>query len=472
MKGGFTIAGKAMVGAIVLIFISAYLFQSVLMAVTGGAFLLYLSYRRMEFNSLVRRVRFNAERKIMEDYVHKDSKCSVKIEVSANETIRINLKDTPPRSFTVTSGTTFSEGEVRPERQLSMIYSSIPKKRGYFRFQPMELTVTEMRGLFQTGLELDPGTEVLVQASKKDIQMARLMSKKKQFEVTGPAHRRHTRTYRADFKSIREYLPGDRFRDIDWKAVSRFGKLMTREFERETHLPTMIMIDLSLTMREMVESRSKMDHAIALALQIAIVMSSNGHPVGLISFDEHRVMEHLSPGKCDLDNILLSLLKLPNPILTGGYPGTESSMDLSLSDEASGFLNKVGPFLVRGNRASYTRSRTTGIFEAERSLEMTEESGMLIILLSDLETNRPSLLRSVQRAMKNRNRFVLVSFFSWPYHVSRKDLSVETVEKMYSEHRERQTLLASLRAGDVRVIDVDLKERGEKVISGIRRMTK
>lgn len=471
LNSRFTLVSRSILGLIMITFAASYLFENTILALSGSVLLLYLAYRRMEFHSLVKRVSIDVEKKVLEDVVHKDSSCSVRLTVSARESVSVTLTEQLHRTFLLESDTRTFHGVVSKDRPLVFTYSMIPKERGYFRYPPLKITIKEGRDLFETDMKVDPGLEVFVRASKKEIALARLMARKRQFEITGPAHKRHTRTYRSDFRSVRDYIPGDRFRDIDWKAMSRLTKLMTKEFEQETNLPTMIMVDSSLSMRELVKSRSKIDHAIALALQMAIVLSSNHHPVGLITFDENKVMEHLSPGKCDLDDVVMSLFKLPNPAPTGEYPGIPRFQYEDTGDEDSNMLSKIGPFLVRGHRNRFSRIRTSGIFEAMRSMEKAEETGMMVVIISDIETNRPSFLRAVQRILRRKHRVVLVSPPVWTYHLVKDELTVEMLERMYDDRLEKQTLLKGLASGGVRIIDIDSRERGEKVLSNIRRMS-
>jgi uncharacterized protein (DUF58 family) len=297
------------------------------------------------------------------------------------------------------------------------------------------------------------------------------MAKRKQFEITGPANRRHTRTFRADFRTIRDYMPGDRFRDIDWKAASRLTKLMTKEFELETNLPTMLLMDTSLSMKELIRRRSKMDHVISLALQIAIVMDDHNHPVGLMTFDENRVIEHLSPGKSDIEDIVLSIFRLPDPVGTGAYPGAPSTSGIGEPGNNSDFLEKVGPFLVTGRKANLTRDRVTGIFQAIVEIDSQEETGMLLIVITDLETNTGSMLKALQLALRRKHRVVLVSPFTWPYHLSREDLTPEVLEKVYMDHQKKQSMIRALRASGIRVIEIGSSEKGENVLAGLRRMS-
>ncbi len=472
MKVEFTVLSKAVAAGAVLIFIFAYLFQNVLVAAAGSVVLLYLAYRRLEFIAQMGRIELKVERRVLEGVVHKGSPMTVRLELSAHEPVQIRARDRVPDHFRPEGGGLEIEGTVAPDNPLSTIYTTVPEDRGRFRFIGLEVQMIDPRGLFTCRTFIDPGTEVFVRASKKEIAMAALMSKRKRFEVTGTAHRRHTRTHRADFRTVRDYMAGDRFRDIDWKATSRLTKLMTKEFEQETNLPTVLLMDATLGMRELTGKVSKIDHAVALGLQLAMVLHSFNHPVGMISFDETRVLDHLSPGKHDLESVLLSLYKLPNPVETGGYPGSGQGPVQIPPDQSKGMLGAVGPFLVKGRRASYGRLSTTGIFEAVRCLELEEESGMLIVFISDLETNHPSILKAIKLAVHKKHRVIVISPFSWSYHLTAGNLSTERLERAYMDHAAKKSLLGSLKAAGVRVMDIDPKERGERVIENLRRMSR
>ncbi|MFO8050598.1 MAG: DUF58 domain-containing protein [Thermoplasmatota archaeon] len=468
----FDLTSRMVVLCIVILFLGAYLFQNLLVGLVGTGMLFYLVYRRMEFHSLVGRVDLRTDRKIMETVVHRGSPMTVSVRISSDEKVMLQVNEQVPDDFQLVSGDTSFNGRAGPDSALEHSYTLMPMERGLFKMDPPHIRMSENRGLFQTSFRSGPVTEVFVRTSKKEILLARLMSKRKQFEITGPANRRHTRTHRADFRSVRDYVSGDRFRDMDWKASSRLTKLMTKEFEQETNLPTLIMVDASLSMRELVKKSSKMDHAIALALQIAVVMERHHHPVGLITFDENRVIDHLSPGKQDIDDLLMALFKLPNPLETGAYPG--SPRESGGGQKANGedvFLNSVGPFLVKGRRSSYSREMSTGIFEAVRTADKVEETGQLMVLITDLETNLPSLLKAVNLALRRKHRLIVVSPFSWPYHLERDRTTPEQLERAYLDRMHKQNTIKGLRGAGVKVIEIGPSERGDSVVAGLRRMS-
>jgi uncharacterized protein (DUF58 family) len=432
--------------------------------------MVYLTFRLLSFKKKLDRIRLEVTREAIERVIHKESPMTLRIQVSCDETLGIKLRDRIPEHFSMRSGEGEFRGFVYPERPLSSIYTVVPHERGYYEFEPMELELIESRGLFVcTSLE-QVKTPVLVQASKRELAMARLMSRKKQFEITGKTNRRHTRTTRADFKSVREYMPGDRFRDIDWKAGSRLTKLMTKEFEIEARLPTVLLIDTSVSMKELVRKKTKLDHAIALGIQIANLLDAQGNPVGLLSFNEHRVVDFIHPGKAPLEDVMLGLFRLPNPSYSGSYPGLPADSAPPLTAQSSQFLEKVGPLLVAGRRKGLKPDTTTGIFEAVREIKKTEETGLLLVLISDLETNRFAITKALSFAIKQKHRIVVVSPFSWPYHLQGGRIDRETASRMYEDYMEKQRFLNGLRESGIRVIELSTKERGERVLASLRRM--
>ena len=52
-----------------------------------------------------------------------------------------------------------------------------------------------------------------------------------------------------DFENLREYIPGDSIRDIDWKASSRSGKILIKRYIAEKKHNVMLVFDTGKSMR-------------------------------------------------------------------------------------------------------------------------------------------------------------------------------------------------------------------------------
>ena len=62
--------------------------------------------------------------------------------------------------------------------------------------------------------------------------------------------------FSVDFAAYRQYMPGDEIRRIDWKAMARRGKPITREFETERSQNVVCMLDVGRLMRSPVQDAS------------------------------------------------------------------------------------------------------------------------------------------------------------------------------------------------------------------------
>ena len=88
-----------------------------------------------------------------------------------------------------------------------------------------------------------------------------------------------------DFDSLRDYLPGDDPRRVDWRATARRGRLVVRQYQHERNHTVLIAVDASRLMAGDVDGRSKLDHAVDAGLALAYAALQAGDRVGLLAFD-------------------------------------------------------------------------------------------------------------------------------------------------------------------------------------------
>ncbi len=88
-----------------------------------------------------------------------------------------------------------------------------------------------------------------------------------------------------EFDSLREHVPGDDHRWIDWKSSARHRKLVARQLRAERNHQVVIAIDTGHLMCEPLAGIPKVDHAVNAALLLAYISLRAGDRVGLASFD-------------------------------------------------------------------------------------------------------------------------------------------------------------------------------------------
>jgi len=94
-----------------------------------------------------------------------------------------------------------------------------------------------------------------------------------------------------EFEKLREYLPGDNFDDIHWKATAKRGRPITKEFQIEKTQEVYVVVDASrLSARPSVpgeeDSDTILERYIASALVLGLVAERQGDLFGLLTFSE------------------------------------------------------------------------------------------------------------------------------------------------------------------------------------------
>ncbi len=99
-----------------------------------------------------------------------------------------------------------------------------------------------------------------------------------------------------EFREVREYVPGDDIRTIDWNVTARADNTYVKLFEEERELTVMLIADVSRSGRFGSGPRTKMEVAAELCGVLAFAAISNKDKVGLMLFSD-RVEKFIPPGK-------------------------------------------------------------------------------------------------------------------------------------------------------------------------------
>ena len=88
------------------------------------------------------------------------------------------------------------------------------------------------------------------------------------------------------FAGLRDYVPGDDPRLLDWKATARHRRLITREQTIERSQTLISMIDCGRAMTQLAGRYPRFEHVLSSALVLSDVAASSGDRVGMIAFDD------------------------------------------------------------------------------------------------------------------------------------------------------------------------------------------
>ena len=116
-----------------------------------------------------------------------------------------------------------------------------------------------------------------------------------------------------EFRQHREYAPGDDLRHVDWKVWARQDRLTVKQFEEDTNLRCVLMVDLSSSMEYGNGVMNKYEIACTIASSLAYLILHQQDAVGCVTFDENiRTTVPVRTKRTHLNTIIQSL-NVENP---------------------------------------------------------------------------------------------------------------------------------------------------------------
>ncbi len=95
-------------------------------------------------------------------------------------------------------------------------------------------------------------------------------------------HRSFLKGTAMEFAELRNYVPGDDLRRLDWKAYARSDKFFLKEYESETNARAYFLIDTSGSMQfKGHDGGVRLDYARRLVAHLALLFLSQGDSVGV-----------------------------------------------------------------------------------------------------------------------------------------------------------------------------------------------
>ncbi|MDD2600272.1 MAG: DUF58 domain-containing protein [Kiritimatiellae bacterium] len=98
-----------------------------------------------------------------------------------------------------------------------------------------------------------------------------------------------------EFERLRDYLPGDSYADIDWKATARRRKPVTRLYQAEHTQQILVAIDAGRLSARVRGGTPVLDSYINAALFLGQIARKNGDHFGVLTFSD-RVSSYIRPG--------------------------------------------------------------------------------------------------------------------------------------------------------------------------------
>jgi uncharacterized protein (DUF58 family) len=124
------------------------------------------------------------------------------------------------------------------------------------------------------------------------------------------------------FESLREWVPGDDLRHIDWKATAKRGKVITRQYEAERRQHVLLVLDTGRLLTADIAGVSRLDYVVQAALELAYAAAQHDDNVGVMAFAD-GVQHFVAPqrGRLGLKRVLDVLAVVEPTLVEPDYPG-------------------------------------------------------------------------------------------------------------------------------------------------------
>ena len=217
----------------------------------------------------------------------------------------VEIYDSLPPQARITKGSNYTLLYMRPWQEVSFEYSLKLPLRGHYHLGPVKMRVKDAFDLFYNerieksihSFSVFPQIEVL-EAQVITSRSPKLLSGAMPLPIIGSG---------TEFYSLREFVPGDSLRTVNWKALAKKGKMMVNETTREDVMDVILLVDA----REISAIGGGRDTPLEMSCRAAATYAKQlldeRNNVGLMVYGESVERVDLDRGEHHLFKILTAL---------------------------------------------------------------------------------------------------------------------------------------------------------------------
>lgn len=226
--------------------------------------------------------------------VYKGDDVIVELTISNNSyrrTQQLEVFDNVPHEMKMRQGINQMRMNLGPGQSARIKYRVRCPLRGHYTLGPVSVRYRNVFNLFANESKVQDRTDITVFPQVREIEEALLRSDVPKM-YTG-ATTLKTPGPGMEFYSLREYLPGDAFRSINWKAFARTGELMVNEKTRDAVTDVFIILDTRDVSRIGTVLKNPLEMGTIAAASISNYFIRRRDSVALVTYGDK--MDYLPP---------------------------------------------------------------------------------------------------------------------------------------------------------------------------------
>lgn len=226
--------------------------------------------------------------------VYKGDDVIVELTISNNSyrrTQQLEVFDNVPHEMKMRQGINQMRMNLGPGQSARIKYRVRCPLRGHYTLGPVSVRYRNVFNLFANESKVQDRTDITVFPQVREIEEALLRSDVPKM-YTG-ATTLKTPGPGMEFYSLREYLPGDAFRSINWKAFARTGELMVNEKTRDAVTDVFIILDTRDVSRIGTVLKNPLEMGTIAAASVSNYFIRRRDSVALVTYGDR--MDYLPP---------------------------------------------------------------------------------------------------------------------------------------------------------------------------------
>ena len=212
-----------------------------------------------------------------------DNPVTISVESTYPFPVRFEVIDELPFQFQQRDNTSHTSSFTS---QFSFKTSLRPTRRGVYSFGHVMVFASTRLGLVERRYRCSTPCDVSVYPSYQKLHQYELMAISRNLQEPGIKRIRRIGN-NTDFEHIRDYLRGDDYRTVNWRATARLSRPMVNVYQDERSQQVFSIIDKGRVMQQAFQGMTLLDYAINASLALSYVAMRKEDRAGLITFDDN-----------------------------------------------------------------------------------------------------------------------------------------------------------------------------------------
>lgn len=174
---------------------------------------------------------------------------------------------------------------LKPREGKNIDYRLRPVRRGIYSFGQIRVFASTLLGLLQRRFTCDHACDVKVYPSYLMLRQYELLAINNRLTEMGIKKIRRVGN-NTEFEQIKDYVQGDDYRTINWRATARRHQLMVNVYQDERSQQVFSIIDKGRTMQHAFRQMTLLDYAINASLVLSYVAMHREDKAGLVTFND------------------------------------------------------------------------------------------------------------------------------------------------------------------------------------------